>query len=71
MEGGFTVEAGKGGRWVQVARVRGAAEPPGEQGAGEMAALLMLLEARGAEVEVTEPGFSKVTLALQAQRYCL
>lgn len=63
---GFTVEAGKGERWIPAARVRGAEAPPGELGAGEMAALLLLLEARGARVEVLEPGFSRVTLALHS-----
>lgn len=66
--GEFAVEAGKSGRWVQVGAVRRAnIDPPGEIPAGEMAALLLLLEARGAEVFISEPGFSKVTLALASQ----
>ena len=43
-------------------------EPPGELAAGEMAALLLLLEARGSEVEISEPVFSRVTLALSTRK---
>lgn len=67
-DGGFAVEAGGNGRWIPVGAVTGAViDPPGKIPAGEMAALLLLLEARGAEVRITEPGFSKVTLALATQ----
>lgn len=63
--GTFVVEAGRDGKWIQVGTVRGAGiDPPGKIPAGEMAALLLLLEARGAEVRISEPGFSEVTLAL-------